>query len=66
MRRRSRAGGERAKSQRHKAVTPKRRSAPIVTRNRGASFASQETVVAQLTRERDEALKQQTAASEVL
>src|SRR5262252_1155773 len=65
MRRRSRAGGERAKSQRHKAVTPKRRSAP--------ESVGQETELARRTRERDEALeqlseavKQQTAASEVL
>src|SRR3974390_1236870 len=65
MRRRSRAGGERAKSQRNKAVTPKRRSAP--------ESVGQETELARRTRERDEALeqlsealKQQTAASEVL
>src|SRR6516165_2796215 len=65
MRRRSRAGGKSAKSQRHKAVTPKRRSAP--------EFVGQETELARRTRERDEALeqlseavKQQTAASEVL
>src|SRR5215469_3449583 len=65
MRRRSRAGGERAKSQRHKAVTSKRRSAP--------ESVGQETELARRTRERDEALeqlseavKQQTAASEVL
>ena len=65
MRRRSKAGGEPAKSQRHKAVTPKRRSAP--------ESVGQETELARRTRERDEALeqlsealKQQTAASEVL
>src|SRR6516164_3703492 len=58
MRRRSRAGGERAKSQRHKAVTPKRRSAP--------ESVGQETELARRTRERDEALEQLSAASEVL
>ena len=65
MRRRSRAGGERAKSQRDKAVTPKRRGAP--------ESVGQETELARRTRERDEALEQlsealeqQTATSEVL
>src|SRR5215471_12374135 len=58
MRRRSRVGGERAKSQRHKAVTPKRRSAP--------ESVGQETKLARRTRERDEALEQQRATAEVL
>jgi signal transduction histidine kinase len=58
MRRRSRAGGERTKSQRHKAVTPKRRSAP--------ESVGQETELARRTRERDEALEQFSATSEVL
>jgi len=58
MRRRSRAGGERAKSQRHKAVTPKRRSAP--------ESVGQETELARRTRERDEALEQLSAATHVL
>ena len=40
MRRRSRAGGERAKSQRHKAVTLKRRSAPESGGARGSFFVS--------------------------
>ena len=58
MRRRSKAGDERAKSQHHKAVTPKRRSAP--------ESVGQETELARLTRERDEALEQQKASAEVL
>src|SRR6516225_7447127 len=58
MRRRSKAGGEPAKSQRHKAVTPKRRSAP--------ESVDQETELARRTRERDEALEQQRATAEVL
>ncbi|HTE76144.1 MAG TPA: GAF domain-containing protein [Xanthobacteraceae bacterium] len=66
MRRRSRAGGEPAKTRRRKTVTLKRRNAPKAMRNRGASIAGQETVVARLTRERDEALEQQRAAAEVL
>src|SRR5215471_7180436 len=58
MRRRSRAGGEQAKSQRHKAVTPKPRSAP--------ESVGHETELARRTRERDEALEQQRATAEVL
>src|SRR6516225_4334181 len=57
MRRRSRAGGEPAKSQRHKVVTPKRRSAPE---------SVGETEVARLTRELHEAQDQQRTTSEIL
>ena len=66
MSRRSRAGGKPAKSQRRKTTTPKRRNAPKAMRNRGVSIAGQETVVARLTRERDEALLRETANSEIL
>ena len=66
MRRRSRAGGDTAKLQRHKAVTPKRRSAPESVGTRGSSVAGQETEVARLTRERDEAREQQAATVEIL
>jgi hypothetical protein len=65
MRRRSRAGDKRVKSRR-KSVTVKHRNAPNVTRNRGASIASQETVIARLTHERDEALLREAANSEIL
>ena len=58
MRRRSKAGGEPAKSQRHKSVTPKRRGAP--------ESVGEETELALRTRERDEALEQQRATAEVL
>src|SRR6516165_7478289 len=58
MRRRSRASSERAKSQRHKAVTPKRRRAP--------ESVGQETELARRTRERDEAREQQKATAEIL
>ena len=44
----------------------KRSNAPKAGRNRSVSVASQETEVARLTRERDEALEQQTATAEVL
>ena len=66
MRRRSRAGGEPVKTRRRKTVTPKRRNAPKAVRNRSVSVPSQETEVARLTRELDEALEQQLATSEVL
>jgi hypothetical protein len=66
MSRRSRAGGKPAKSQRRKAARLTRRNAPKTTRQRGVSIAGQETVVARLTRERDEALLRETANSEIL
>src|SRR5215469_8427663 len=72
MRRRSRAGGQPAKSRRGKQAALKQRNAPK-SGVRRIPPARQETEVARLTRERDEALeqltealKQQTAASEVL
>src|SRR6516162_5549427 len=66
MRRRSGAGGKPAKSQRRKTAMLKHRNAPKALRNRGASVTGQETVVARLTRERDEALLRETANSEIL
>ena len=57
MRRRDKAGGKAAKTRRHKTFTARRR---------GSSAAVQETEVARLTRELEEAREQQTAASEVL
>src|SRR5215472_7006769 len=72
MRRRSRAGGQPAKSRRRKEAALKQRNAPK-SGVRRIPPARQETEPARLTRERDEALeqltealKQQTAASEVL
>jgi hypothetical protein len=58
MRRRSRSGGEPVKARRRKAVTVKRRNALKAVRS--SSDVSQETEVARLTRERDEALQRQT------
>jgi len=63
MRRRSRAGGEPAKAQRR---TRKSRIAPKAVRPRSSSAAREETKVARLNRERDEAFQQQTATAEVL
>ena len=66
MRRRSRAGGEPIKTRRQKAATLKRGIAPKTVRRRGSSAASLHRQVALLTRERDEALEQQTATADVL
>ena len=65
MRRRSRAGGKPAKTRRRRAVTLKRSNAPKAVRGRGSSAVDREAEVARLTRERDEALEQQTATSEI-
>jgi two-component system, NtrC family, sensor kinase len=66
MRRRSRAGGEPAKAQRRKTGARKSRIAPKAVRPRNSSDAGEDTKVARLTRERDEALPRQTATSEIL
>src|SRR6516162_1899797 len=62
MRRRSRAGPERAKPRRRKITTQKRRS----LRNPSAADHKTQSDVAQLTRERDEALEREKATAEVL
>ena len=66
MRRRSKPGGEPVKARRHKAATLKRRNAPKAVRRGGSSAAGQETKVARLARELNEALEQQTATADVL
>ncbi len=66
MKRRSTAGGNPAKTRRRKTATSKRRNAPKAAIRGNSSTASHEAEVARLTRERDEALEQQTATSEVL
>jgi GAF domain-containing protein len=63
MRRRSRAGGQPAKTRNRKTV--KRRPAPKSVR-RPSLAAGHETIAGRLTRERDEALEQQRATAEVL
>src|SRR6516165_3650023 len=65
MKRRSRAAGKLAKARPNQASKPKGRSAAKALSHRDAAPA-RETEVARLTRERDEALEQQTATSEVL
>ena len=62
MRRRDQTGGKATKTQRRKAL--KRRGAPKAARH--SPTAGKETNVARLTRERDEALEQLAATSEVL
>jgi signal transduction histidine kinase len=62
MRGRSRAGPERAKSRRRKTVTQKRCGLP----NPSAADHRAQSDVAQLTRERDEALERENATAEVL
>jgi hypothetical protein len=63
MRRRSRAGGEPTKAQRRKTATRKNRIAPKAVRSRNSSAAREETKVARLTRERDEALQRQSTTA---
>src|ERR1700756_3539211 len=64
MRRRSRAGGKSTSAQPRKAVAHRHRTAPKA-RPLSSSTAS-DAKVERLTRERDEALEQQAAASKVL
>src|SRR6516165_6064956 len=64
MRRRSKAGGEIVKARRRKTVALKRGNAPKAMRS--SSAATQETELARVIRERDEALEQQTAISDIL
>jgi signal transduction histidine kinase len=62
MKRRSRAGPERAKSRRRKTVTQKRRR----LHNTSAANHKTQSDLAQLSRERDEALEREKATAEVL
>jgi hypothetical protein len=66
MKRRSRAGGEPIKRRRRNTPEAKRRNAPKIEKRFKPSPITEEKEVARLARERDEALEQQTAASEVL
>jgi len=59
------AGGKAASARRRKAVLPKRRKAPI-SRRRNSINAGKKADAALLRRERDEAVEQQRATSEVL
>jgi two-component system, NtrC family, sensor kinase len=65
MKRRSK-GRDEAKAQRRKTGAHKSRITPKAVRPRSSSAAREETKVARLTRERDEAFQQQAATAEVL
>jgi GAF domain-containing protein len=64
MRRRDKTGGKEEKTQRRKTL--KRRNAPTVRLRSSAATAKKATNVARLARERDEALEQLAATSDVL
>ena len=66
MKRRSKVSGTRAKAQGRNAARLKRRAAPKGAMRFASSAAHQQGKIARLTRERDAALEQQTATSEVL
>jgi len=66
MKRRSRAGGEPTKGLRRKAAKPTRRNAPKAPARSNSFSTGEETEVARLTRELNEALERQAATSEVL
>lgn len=67
MKRRSKTGGKAGKSARRKAATPKRsRTPPKAVPGGRSATVPHEAKIARLTRERDEALEQQTATSDIL
>ena len=66
MRRRSGTSDETVKAQRHRAATLKRRNEPKAVREHSPSIAALQDELDRRTRERDEALEQQTATSEIL
>lgn len=66
MKRRSRVGGETAKSRRRKPVRLKRSNAAKTPNCRGISPTTEEMEVGRLRRELQEALEQRTASNEVL
>jgi hypothetical protein len=67
MKRRTKARGKAGKSARRKSTTLKRHStSPKALPGPRSATIAQETAIARLTRERDEALEQQAATSEVL
>ena len=66
MKKRSRAGGEPIKGRRRKTPEPRRRIAPKAVPRSNSPPTQEETEVARLTRELNEALEQQAATSEVL
>src|SRR5215472_11925364 len=66
MKRRSKAGGKAVKAQARQTPTAKRSSRMQAVTSRRSSTSTQETETARVARERDEALEQQAATSEIL
>ena len=66
MKRHSKAGGNTAKLERRKATKPKRTNPPKVAPKHRSAATDRETVIARLTRERDEALEREQASADVL
>ena len=66
MKRRSRAGGATRNARRRKRPTPKPSGLRKAVSRRGSNETGQVTEIARLTRERDEALEQEKATTEVL
>src|SRR5947199_7141542 len=66
MKQRRKADGKPPKAGRRKATAPKRPSVPKAARYNKSAAAREEREVERLRRERDEALRQQIAANEVL
>ena len=66
MRRRSRAGGEPAKAHRRKTEARKSHVTSKAERPNSSSSAREETKVARLIRERDEAFQQQRATADLV
>src|SRR5579862_9562954 len=66
MKRHSKAVGKAVRAERRKAATSKRSSPAKAVPGRPSPATGRETETARLTRERDEAVEQQRATSEVL
>src|SRR5262252_8819953 len=66
MKKRSQAGSKQTVARSRRASKPKGRSAPKAVTLRGSSPAIQESEIARVIRERDEALEQQAATGKVL
>ena len=66
MKRRSRAGGKRVKTRRHKAVALKRSNTSKAMRRVSSASTGDETEISRLRRQLSEPLEQQTATADVL
>jgi two-component system, NtrC family, sensor kinase len=66
MKRRSRTSGKAGKAGRREVASRKRSTPPTAAPRRDSTVTTEETEIARLTRERDEALGQQAATAEIL